>query len=152
MSEYAVTNSTCLIALERIGRLDIPPQVFATVTAPPAVQAELGAPVDWLVIKPVQNAAVVAALKTQIDDGEAHAIALAMELGDVILILDDKKARRVARQIGLKVLGTIGILVRAKRKSVIPAVEPLLTALEQAGFHMTATLRQEALRLSGESG
>ena len=150
MSEHTVTNSTCLISLERIGRLDLLPQVFATVTAPPAVQAEFGVAVEWLIVKPVQNAAVVATLKIQIDDGEAYAIALAMELGNVILILDDKKARRIARQLGFKVMGTIGVLMRAKRRGVIPAIEPLLTALENVDFHMTPALREEALRLCGE--
>ena len=48
MSEQTVTNSTCLIGLERIGRLDILPQVFSTVTIPLAVQAEVGLSADWL--------------------------------------------------------------------------------------------------------
>lgn len=152
MSEEAVTNSTCLIALERIGQLNLLPQVFTTVFAPPAVQAELGIPVDWLTIKTVQNLGVVTVLKTQLDEGKAYAIALAMELSDVITILDDKKARRIARQIGLKVIGTIGVLLRAKRKGVIAEVNPLLTAFEQVGFRMTDALHQGALWLSGEGG
>ncbi len=79
----AVTNSTCLIGLERIEQLDILPQVFSTITIPTAVQAEVGISADWLTIRTVQNLAVVATLKTQVDEGEAQAIALAMELGDV---------------------------------------------------------------------
>ncbi|MCI0529595.1 MAG: DUF3368 domain-containing protein, partial [Nitrospira sp.] len=150
MSEEAVTNSTCLIALERIGKLNLLSQVFTTVFVPPAVQAEFGIPVDWLTVKNIQNPAVIAALKTQLDEGEAEAIALAMELGKVFVILDDKKARRVAQQMGLKVIGTIGMLLRAKRKGLITDLEPLLTSLMQAGFHMTDTIRREALRLSVE--
>jgi predicted nucleic acid-binding protein len=72
----AVTNSTCLIGLERIERLDILSRVFDTVFAPPAVA----------------NPSVVIALRTQMDEGEAEAIALALELDNVLLILDDKKA------------------------------------------------------------
>jgi predicted nucleic acid-binding protein len=86
------------------------------------------------------------------DEGEAEAIALAMELGDVLLILDDKKARRVAQQIGLKVIGTVGMLLRAQRDGVIAEIKPLLTALVQADFRISDPIIQEALRLSGEQG
>ena len=151
MSLLAVTNSTCLIGLERIGRLDLLPQVFSTVFAPPTVAAEVRTPASWHSVQAVQNSAVVASLKTQMDSGEAEAYALAMELGDVLLILDDKKARRVAGQIGLKVIGTVGMLLRAKRAGVIAEVKPLLRELLQANFRISDGIIQEALRLSGES-
>ena len=144
MSDEAVTNSTCLIALERVGQLGLLPRVFKSVFAPPAVQAELGSRIEWLIVKEVSDPGVAAALRTQLDEGEAHTIALAMELGDAAVILDDKKARRVGRQIGLKVIGTVGVLLLAKRKGVIPAIRPLLEGLQQAGFRMTEALYEEA--------
>ena len=150
MSEQTVTNSTCLIGLERIGRLDILPQVFSNVMIPLAVQAEVGLSADWLKVRAVQNIAVVATLKTQGDDGEAEAIALAMELGDVLIILDDRNARRIAQQLNLKVIGTVGMLLRAKQKGVIAEIKPLLTALSQADFRISASLVGNALRLAGE--
>jgi predicted nucleic acid-binding protein len=115
------------------------------------VVREIGTFVSWLKVKPVQNASVVATLKTQMDAGEAEAIALAMELGDVLLILDDKKARRVAQQIDLKVIGTVGMLLRGKRQGVITEIKPLISALLQADFRISAAIVQEALRLSGEN-
>ncbi len=150
MSEQTVTNSTCLIGLERIGRLDILPQVFSTVMIPLAVQAEVGLSADWLKVRAVQNIAVVATLKTQVDDGEAEAIALAMELGDVLIILDDRNARRIAQQLNLKVIGTVGMLLPAKQKGVIAEIKPLLNALSQADFRISASLIGNALRLAGE--
>jgi len=147
----AVTNSTCLIGLERIGRLDLLPRVFSKVYTPPMVVREIGTFVSWLKVKPVQNASVVATLKTQMDAGEAEAIALAMELGDVLLILDDKKARRVAQQIDLKVIGTVGMLLRGKRQGVITEIKPLISALLQADFRISEGIVREALRLSGEN-
>jgi predicted nucleic acid-binding protein len=75
-----------------------------------------------------------------------------MELGDVLLILDDKKARRVAQQMGLKVIGTVGMLLRAKRDGVIAEIKPLLMALVQADFRISDSIIEEALRLSGEQG
>ncbi len=113
--------------------------------------AEIGIEVSWLRVTAVNNPAVVAALRTQIDTGEAEAIALAIELGDVVVILDDKKARRVASQIGLRVIGTVGMLLRAKRLGVIASVLPLLQALDEADFRIADALRQNALRLAGEA-
>lgn len=150
MTTDAVTNSTCLIGLERIGRLDLLPQVFSTVFAPPVVAAEVQNPLSWLRVRPVQNTAVVATLKTQMDAGEAEAIALAMELGDVLLVLDDKKARRVAQQLDLKVIGTVGMLLRGKRQGVIVEIKPLISALLQADFRISEGIVKEALRLAGE--
>ena len=62
MSKQAVTNSTCLIGLERIGRLDLLPQIFDTVFAPPTVAAEVHSPLNWLTVQTVENSAFVAAL------------------------------------------------------------------------------------------
>jgi predicted nucleic acid-binding protein len=137
--------------LERIGRLDLLPQVFSTVFAPPAVAAEVRTPLSWLRVQAVQNAAAAAILKTQMDAGEAEAIVLAMELGDVLLILDDKKARRVAQPLGLKVIGTVGMLLRGKRQGVIAEIKPLVSALLQADFRISEGIVREALRLSGEN-
>ncbi len=150
MTGKAVTNSTCLIGLERIERLDILPQVFDTVFAPPAVAKEVQVSVDWLSVQTVANPSVVTALRTQMDEGEAEAIALALELSDVLLILDDKKARRVAQQMGMKVIGTVGMLLRAKRQGIITEVKPLFTKLTEVNFRISQGIIQEALWLSGE--
>lgn len=150
MNREAVTNSTCLIGLERIDRLDLLPQIFLTVFAPPTVAAEVQNPLPWLTIYPVQNAIAVATLKTQMDAGEAEAIALAMELGNKLLILDDKKARRIAQQLGLPVIGTVGMLLRGKRQGVINEIKPLIYELLQANFRISDKIVREALRLSGE--
>lgn len=146
----AVTNSTCLIGLERIERLDILPQVFSTITIPTAVAAEVGIEADWLIVRTVENLAVVATLKTQVDSGEAEVIATAMELGDVFVILDDRKARLLALQLSLKVIGTVGMLLRAKRFGVIAEIKPLLTALNQVDFRISQALIQKALQIAGE--
>ncbi|MGL6340088.1 MAG: DUF3368 domain-containing protein [Waterburya sp.] len=151
MTGRVVTNSTCLIGLERIERLDILPQVFNSVFAPPAVAKEVRTSLDWLKVQAVANPSVVIALRTQMDEGEAEAIALALELEDVLLILDDKKARRVAQQMRMKVIGTVGMLLRAKRQGVIAEVKPLLLKLTEADFRISQGIIQEALRLSGEN-
>ncbi len=77
MGEAAVTDSTCLIALEQIGQLDLLPALFDPIHAPPAVERECGGVPKWLTVTAPADTALVTALKMTIDDGEAETIALA---------------------------------------------------------------------------
>ncbi len=84
------------------------------------------------------------------DDGEAQAISLAMEIEDSVLVLDEKKARRVAIQLNLKIIGTIGLLLRAKRDGIITEVKPILQSLQNNDFRISQALFQKALFLAKE--
>lgn len=149
MKESIVTDSTCLIGLEGIHKLSLLPAMFESVVAPPKVQEEFGSEESWLKVEAPTDPALVKALKMMVDDGEAEAIALARGRGWRI-ILDDRKAREVAKQMGLSVIGTVGLLIQAKRQGIVPALEPLLEALEACGFFLSAELKSEALQLAGE--
>jgi len=85
----------------------------------------------------------------QIDDGEAEAIALATERQHRI-VLDDRRARDLARRMGLKIIGTVGILIRAKRVGLLTWINPVLNELIEKGFRLSEGLKREALRLAGE--
>ena len=90
-----VSNSSGLIALESIGRLDVLRQLYGTVTIPPAVFQECGAALPtWFSVQAVQNQELVRSLRMNLGAGESEAIALASELSAARVILDDKKARR----------------------------------------------------------
>jgi predicted nucleic acid-binding protein len=149
VKEPVVTDSTCLIGLERIGHLDLLPSLFEPVIVPPAVHQEFGVALPWLQVEIPPNAALVAALKILVDDGEAEAIALASGRG-VRIILDDRQARSVAKQLRIPIVGTIGVLVRARRAGLIVALKPVLNDLEDSGFYVTNGLKEEALQLVGE--
>ena len=84
-----------------------------------------------------------------VDDGEAEAIALAQETG-YQLILDDLQARALARRFGIRIIGTVGLLVRAKQAGIIPLLKPVMNQLKAGGFFIGIALEQEALRLVGE--
>ena len=150
MKEPVVTDSTCLIGLERIGHLDILPALFEPILVPPEVQHEFGTLFPWLTVETPTDQALVAALKMLVDDGEAEAIALAHEQGRRI-ILDDRRARSVARNLEITIIGTVGILVRAKRLGMITSLKALLGELEAYEFYLSEGLRAEALRLVNES-
>ncbi len=149
MNEPAVTDSTCLIALEQIGQLDLLPALFDPIHAPPAVERECGGVPQWLTVAAPADAALVMALKMTIDDGEAETIALAIEY-KWRAILDDLQARAVAQQMGLKLIGTVGILIRAKRAGLLAEVRPVLRDLGKSGFYLSDALMREVLRLAGE--
>ena len=79
-------------------------------------------------------------------------IALSTELQDVVTVLDDKKARRVAREMKLGVKGTVGLLLTAKQRGLFSEVRPVLVSLQNVGFRLSSELFDEALRLASESG
>lgn len=85
-----------------------------------------------------------------VDVSEASAIALAMETDNSLIILDDYKARKTADYNGLKVVGTIGIIIKAKQLGLIPTIKPLLEKISKTNFRLSKELEQEALKLAAE--
>lgn len=149
MKEPIVADSTCLIALERIDALEILPALFEPILIPPEVDCEFGVACPWLRVETPVNQALLNSLKLLIDDGEAAAIALASQQGSRI-ILDDRQARTVAQQLGVRIIGTVGCAIKAKHAGVIPALKPMVEELENQGFFLSPALKAESLRLAGE--
>jgi len=149
LKEPVVVDSTCLIGLENVDHLDLLPHLFEPVHAPPEVEREFGSSPEWLKIERPSNPDLVKALKVTVDDGEAEAIALAVER-QWRIVLDDLKARDLAQRMGLRVIGTVGLLVRAKSAGLVPWINPLLIKLSERGFRLSEDLKREALRLAGE--
>lgn len=156
----AVSNSSPLILLAKIGRLDmlrrlydrliVPPAVRDEVVAPPprAGAAEIGA-LSWLDVQTPVDSELLQRLRDELDSGEAEAIALAVELQEDV-ILDDRPARRRARALGLSVTGTAGVLVIAKQRGIVPSVRPLLDELRAAGLRLDDELYRVVLVAAGE--
>ena len=149
MKEAVVSDSTCLIGLERIGELNILPALFDPIMIPPEVEREFGSKFSWLQLENLTGSLLVAALRLTVDAGEAEAIALASEK-NCLLISDDKQARAAAKRLGVAVIGTVGVLVRAKQNGVVTAIKPILDDLELNSFFISQALREEALKLVGE--
>ena len=78
----------------------------------------------------------------QIDKGEASAIALAIELSDSVVILDDYKARKLAESLGIQIIGTIGIIIKAKRQGVIESIKPFLQKIRQTDFRISEEIEK----------
>jgi len=86
----------------------------------------------------------------QIDKGESSAIALALEIPESTLILDDYKARKIAEKLGLNITGTIGVIIKAKLKGIIPSIKPVLMKIKQTNFRISIELELSALKEAGE--
>ena len=142
-----VCDASPLIALERIGRLDLIREVFGVVVVPPAVVRELGpttAPA-WVVERALTKLIDARVRAARLDPGESEVIALALELGGRRVVLDDQPARRLARDLGLPVIGTEGVLLTAKLLALLTDVRPHLEALVAGGFHVGPELFGRAL-------
>ncbi|MCL6535709.1 MAG: DUF3368 domain-containing protein [Armatimonadetes bacterium] len=97
-----------------------------------------------------RNESLLRLLRAVVDAGEAEAIALASETKH-LLIIDDRKGRLWAQRVGVPVIGTIGVIVRAKRAGYLESVRTALEELQSVGFYLTPHLMNEALRLVGEA-
>jgi len=150
MTDLIIADSTCLIGLERIDKIDSLPQMYSQVIIPPQVQKEFGLSFAWLIVKNPQNIGMINSLKLMVDDGESEAIALAYELG-CRLVVDDKQARNIAKRLDIEIIGTVGILVKAKQLWLIDQLLTILEALENKEFYLSQSLKLEALILVGET-
>jgi len=97
---------------------------------------------------PVSEAALP--LVNDLGPGETEVLALALESADAIVIIDDALARQVAETLGIRLIGTLGVLLDAKRAGLVPAVAPLLDQLQALRFRLASHTRAAVLELAGE--
>jgi len=149
-----VCNASPLIALAQIGQLALLEQLFGTVVVPPAVIRETApsvSPPTWVEERPLAQPIGPRILRASLGPGESETISLALELGARWVILDDRPARRLARGLQLNVIGTLGILLAARKRDLLPAVRPCLDALLQHDFFIAPALYEQVLREAGEA-
>jgi predicted nucleic acid-binding protein len=150
-----VSDTSPLTALLTVGEENLLRKLFAEVVIPIAVRDELlrSHPVlpEWLRVEAVKNVAEASRLSGVLDAGEAEAIELAKELQADLLLIDERKGRRVAVEEGVAVIGLLGVLLLAKRTQLIPSAAKLLLRLEvEAGVYLSADIKNQALKTVGE--
>ena len=162
----AVADSTPLIYLSWLQDFYLLERLFGAVTIPPAVYREVvlegrGLPGaaevrraegDWLAVAEEPQAEQVAQIMQHhgIEEGESQAIVLSLAIAAEVVLLDDKRAVKVARQAGLQVVRTTAIYVAAKRLGLVPSVRDKLDQFRSIGFRLSEADYQAVLRLSGE--
>ena len=158
-----ISNTSPLLNLAIIGRLELVRTQFQRVLIPPAVVEEFRLEEDrsgsselrraleegWIVTEAPSDEALIRTLRQDLDQGESQAIALAAEKGAGLILLDEREGRRRARNIGLEVTGALGILAQADRQGELDSLAGALDRLEEeAGFWISSALRKQIL---GES-
>lgn len=157
-----VSDASPIISLAAIGQLDLLRQLYGKVFIPPVVHNEIlgtekayGIPkietANWIETRKVTNQTMVISLQLELDEGEAEAITLAVESKADLLLLDERKGRIIASRLGLRFIGLMGVLVEAKKNSLIPAIKPILEDLiSKAGFWIRRELYDQVLQSVGE--
>ena len=156
-----ISNTTPLIGLSGLNCLPLLQDLYTEVWIPREVEKEFLA-LDKTIYQEVLNSApwikVIdltnpqsATIYQGIDDGEAEVFALAVEHDARLVLLDENKGRKKAKEIGLTVKGTVGVLQEAKEEGLIDVIKPLLMQLRDNGIHLSESLINNALQDTGEA-
>lgn len=158
-----VSNTSPIINLACIGRLDLLPALFGEIVIPQAVFHEVAVAVPnapgasevraaaWIRRHPVSNTALVASLRLELDPGEAEAIACALETNATLLLIDERRGRTVAQRLNLSTTGLLGVLLLAQKRGLVSAIRPCLDDLRHlAGFWLGDALYRRVIDEAGE--
>ena len=149
-----ISNSSPLIALSQIGRLDLLGQLHVRISIPPAVAREVEPTVsrlpDWVLVQELALPLQPSTVSGSIGPGEREVISLGLELGSALLILDEQPARRLATSLGLRVIGTVGLLMAGKERGLLTKIRPELDRLRAVRFFMEQHLYDRVIAQAGE--
>jgi predicted nucleic acid-binding protein len=150
MRRNIISDTSCIILFDKIGEIDILRKLFGTIIITTTVAQEFGNPLpSWFEIKNPNDKNYQSLIETFLDEGESSAIALAIELENCLLIIDDRKGRIFAEKIGLTITGSAGIIVDAKLNGIISSVKPILMKIRVTNFRITNNLEQLILKKAG---
>ncbi|MCW5551992.1 MAG: DUF3368 domain-containing protein [Verrucomicrobiae bacterium] len=159
----AVSNTSPVSNLAIIGRLDLLKRRYGAVLIPPAVAEELSAlshagakariadalAESWLVVQTPSG--LPPAPPLPLDAGETEAIPFALTVRADVLLMDEKRGRQAARQIGLPVAGVLGELLHARRNGLVPSLRGEIHRLRtEAGFFVDSEIERFILSQVGE--
>lgn len=156
-----VSNTTPIISLLKIGKLSILKDLYKSIIIPKEVFNEIEngknksyyinlLEIEWIEIKEIKDKKSLSYF-LDLDKGEAETIILANEINADLVIIDEKLARYHAKHANLKVTGTLGVLLKAKRKGKIKSIKTLLNELKEKGIWLNDKLVERVLKLANEN-
>jgi predicted nucleic acid-binding protein len=157
-----ISNATPLIAFTRIAKLSLLQKVVGELVIPLAVAQEIRAyqpsqrgsidldKLPWIQVRSLQSDQQVRLLLPTLDQGEAEVIALVLEVNASRVLMDELTGRKVAESLNLRIVGSVGILIRAKPLGHIPAIQPYLQQMRQAGIYFSDRFIDAVLRQVNE--
>ncbi|MBP7210742.1 MAG: DUF3368 domain-containing protein [Paludibacteraceae bacterium] len=151
MPKIVISDTSTLIVFHKIDEFILLQKVYGELITTPEIAKEFGVVLpDWIKIQSAADKKYQDFLYTQVDYGEASAIALASEFEDVLLLLDDLKARKLATRLKFRISGTLGVIHRAKQMKIIDKVKPLIDKLMLTDFRIADNVIEEILKLNDE--
>jgi predicted nucleic acid-binding protein len=155
-----------LVHLSAIQRFELLRHLYQTLLIPPAVwsevtvagqgrhgAAELATAVNagWIMLKAPDAMTLQRTELRTLDPGEAEALAVALDTNADLVLLDELRGRAVARTLGVRAIGTLGVLIEAKQRGLVPTLRGEIERLRQSSqLQLTPELEELALRLAGE--
>lgn len=144
--KVVISDASTLIGLEHIDSLSLLKKLYTVVEITSIVRQEVGINLpDWLQTNDNFDEIIFRSLVPQLDEGEASSIALALANEDSLLIIDERKGRKVAKNLGLQITGLVGIIIRAKKEDFIPSGKAKLEELIKSGFRISQKIYSLAL-------
>jgi predicted nucleic acid-binding protein len=162
MPEITIVDTSPLFYFHRVGLFELFKKLYGHITVPEAVRKELeegraqGEDVPqlesypWIEIKSVSMPRYLQ-LIADLGPGESEVLALATNHPSALVILDDALARRIAEMQAFRLTGTAGVLLRAKREGLVPALRPVIKKLLDLDFRLKTQLVEEILNLAEET-
>lgn len=155
-----ISDTSVITNLIQLNELSLLYHLFEKIIIPAKVYEELGklpAQIDhidklgWIEVREISDTDLFNQLLESLDAGEAASIVLALELKADLLIIDEKRGRKIATDLGISITGLIGVLVEAKELGFIESVKPLLNKLiYEIGFRVNPKLYREILNKTNE--
>ena len=157
-----IVNSTPLIVLSNINHLDLLQKLYTEIYIPQAVYDEVTEKADsacsqikantnWIHVCQIKNVSQKRMYQAKLHDGEVEVMILAQEnQNQDLVIIDDNSAKKTAKYLGLKVTGTLGVILKAKQQKLLSAVVPLMNQMTQNGFYITEKVFDYVKSTAGE--
>lgn len=146
MSEIIIADTSCLIVLQKIGRLTLLQHMFNVVTITPEVRDEYQEELPpWISVCPVKDQMRQKILELDLDPGESSSIALALEHPNPLLLIDERKGRLIANELQIPFTGTLGILIRGKTNGLVKSLHIEIDQLKKINFRMSESLIHQIL-------
>jgi predicted nucleic acid-binding protein len=152
MDKVIISDTSCLIVLTNIGLLHILKDLYGEILITSEVYEEFGGILpDWVIILDVKDKVKQADIELRLDKGESSSIALALEIPDSILIIDEIKGRNIAKSFNIKIIGTVGVLLLASDKGLIKDVISVILKLVNKGFRLSDKLLNKIIEKYGRN-
>ncbi len=151
MNKIIISDTSCLIALTKIEKLDLLQSLYQEIVITKEVYAEFGGTLPkWIIITEVKNKSKQKELENRLDLGEASSIALALENKNTTLIIDEIKGRKIAQSLNIDIIGTIGVILLSEKHGLIKDVTGTLLRLVNRGFRVSNKLLDKIIEKYGK--